>query len=67
MTTDISLIKFKAISNFTECLSEVFGKEQKPLRLYSHLLRKTKLSHVKPIEKHISAFTEFCVKIELVF
>ena len=62
MTTDISLIKFKAISNFTECLSEVFGKEQKPLRLYSHLLRKTKLSHVKPIEKHIKAFTDFCVK-----
>ena len=62
MTSDISLIKFKAISNFTECLSEVFGKDQRPLRLYSHLLKKTKLSHVKPIEKHITAFTEFCIK-----
>ena len=28
MTTDISLIKFKAISNFTECLSEVLVKSK---------------------------------------
>ena len=62
MTSDSSLITFKAISNFTECLDEVFGKTQRSLKLYSHLLQKTTLSHVKPIQKHITCFTEFCVK-----
>ena len=54
MSSDSSLITFKAISNFTECLDEVFGKKQRSLKLYAHLLNKTRLSHTKPIKKHIN-------------
>ena len=61
MTTDNSLITFKAISNFTTCLDEVFGKNHKPLKLYAHLISKTTFAHDVPIQKHINAFREFCI------
>lgn len=57
---DTSLVTFKAISNFTTSLEEVFGKEQRPLKLYVHLISKTTLSHEKAITKHIEAFRSFC-------
>jgi len=60
--TDTSLITFKAISNFTTCLEEVFGEEQKSLKLYAHLINKTTLAHEKPILKHMEAFRKFCVE-----
>jgi hypothetical protein len=60
MTSDNSLITFKAISNFTTCLDEVFGKSHKPLKLYAHLISKTTFAHDVPIQKHINAFREFC-------
>ena len=63
MTTaqvDTSLVTFKAISNFTTSLEEVFGKEERPLKLYVHLINKTTLSHEKAIHKHIEAFRLFC-------
>ena len=63
MTTsrvDTSLVTFKAISNFTTSLEEVFGKHQRPLKLYVHLISKTTLSHEKAIRKHIDAFKLFC-------
>ena len=31
---DTSLVTFKAISNFTTSLEEVFGKDERPLKLY---------------------------------
>lgn len=61
MTTDNSLITFKAISNFTTCLSEVFGIASKPLKLYAHLISKTTIAHDIPIQKHITAFRDFCI------
>lgn len=59
--TDTSLITFKAISNFTNCLSEVFGAEHRSLKLYAHLIKKTTIAHEKAILKHIDAFRNFCV------
>ena len=59
--TDTSLITFKAISNFTNCLEEVFGTEHRFLKLYAHLINKTQIAHEKPILKHIEAFRLFCV------
>ena len=58
---DTSLVTFKAISNFTTSLEEVFGKDERPLKLYVHLISKTTLSHEKAINKHIEAFRSFCM------
>jgi hypothetical protein len=60
-TTDNSLITFKAISNFTSCLNEVFGSNNRALKLYAHLISKTTLSHDVPIQKHVNVVREFCV------
>lgn len=59
--SDTSLITFKAISNFTNCLEEVFGLDHRFLKLYAHLINKTQIAHEKPILKHIEAFRTFCV------
>lgn len=61
MSTDTSLITFKAISNFTNDLSEVFSDSHRPLKLYAHLINKTTIAHDKAIEKHTEAFRRFCV------
>ena len=61
MSTDNSLITFKAIANFTNDLASVFGEIHRPLKLYDHLITKTTIAHDKPILKHIEAFREFCV------
>ena len=58
--TDNSLVVFKAIVNFTSALEEIFG-EDRPLKLYHHLITKTTLAHSKAITKHIKAFRAFCV------
>ena len=58
---DTSLVTFKAISNFTTCLDEVFGAQNRSLKLYAHLISKTTVQHEKPILKHIEAFRKFCV------
>ena len=63
MTTaavDTSLVTFKAITTFSSSLEEIFGKKQRPLKLYVRLLTRTTLSHEKAIKKHIDAFREFC-------
>lgn len=61
MSSDNSLIAFKAISNFTNDLFEVFGDLHRPLKLYSHLINKTTIAHDKAIQKHIEAFKSFCI------
>ena len=61
MSSDTSLITFKTISNFTNDLGDVFSEKHRPLKLYVHLINKTTLSHETPIQKHISAFREFCI------
>jgi hypothetical protein len=59
--SDSNLLIFKAISNFTTCLSDVFGNEHRSLKLYAHLINKTALINEKPILKHIDAFRVFCI------
>jgi hypothetical protein len=61
MSTDTSLITFKAISNFTNSLAEIYSSKQRSLKLYAHLINKTTISHNKPINKHIEAFKKFCI------
>jgi len=61
MSTDTSLISFKAISTFINELVEVFGDEQHQLKLYARLISKTTLSHDVAIKKHVEAFRKFCV------
>lgn len=59
--SDTILISFKAITSFTNALAELFADRQRSLKLYCHLISKTTLAHEKAIEKHVSAFREFCM------
>ena len=61
MTDSTTLSQFNAITNFANALSDEFGSKMAPVKLYAHLLSKTALGHTKSIQKHISAFTSFCV------
>ena len=61
MSSDTSLVCFKAISNFTSELVELFSKQQRSLKLYGRLINKTTLVHDKSIKKHIDTFREFCI------
>jgi hypothetical protein len=60
--TDYNLLTFKAITSFVNDLSEIFSADNHELKLYQHLINKTTISHEKAIEKHIEAFTTFCIK-----
>ena len=62
MSTDNSLVAFKAISKFINDLSEMFGETQKSLQLYSFLLSRTTLAHETAILKHMDIFRTFCVQ-----
>ena len=62
MSTDNSLVAFKAISKFINDLSEFFGDSQKSLQLYSFLLSRTTLAHEVAILKHMDIFRTFCVE-----
>ena len=59
--TDYNLIAFRAITTFTNELSENFGKQNHELKLYDRLIGKTSISHDKAIKKHIDIFREFCI------
>ena len=61
MSSDTSLVCFKAISNFTFELVELFSKQQRSLKLYGRLINKTTIVHDKSIKKHIDAFRSFCI------
>jgi len=61
MNTDVSLVCFKAISNFTTELGSIFSKTQRSLKLYCRLINKTTIVHDKSIKKHIDAFRTFCI------
>ena len=62
-SADYNIIAFKAISTFTNQLSEIFGsdKQNHSLKLYDRLIGKTSISHDKAIQKHIELFREFCI------
>jgi hypothetical protein len=57
---DSILLTFKAISNFTTELAQMFSSKQRSLKLYCRLINKTTLAHNEPIIKHIDAFRIFC-------
>lgn len=59
---DILILTFKAISNFVSELNVSFGKEHRPLKLYSRLIEVTTLNHNEAIRKHFEAFRIFCTK-----
>lgn len=56
------LVAFKSIANFINDLADVFGDEFNNLKLYSHLISKTTLSHEKAIDKHVNSFKDFVTK-----
>lgn len=60
MTTDTSLVSFKAISDYVTSLGDLYSEKLRPLKLYCYLINKTTLSHSKAIESHINAFSKFC-------
>lgn len=60
MLSEYNLLTFKAISTFTDDLTEIFGADNHSLKLYQRLLQKTTISHTIAINKHIEAFHEFC-------
>jgi hypothetical protein len=53
--------KFNAMKQFVHEMASFFQKDM-GLKLYDHLLAKTTLSNVAPVQKHITIFTEFCKK-----
>ena len=65
MTSSESMVlMFRSICGFVKDLNAIFGKKQKSLALYAHLLEKTGLIHEEPIRKHISKFYDFCKQNE---
>lgn len=50
---------FNSIVSFVEALHSEFGKNNKPLQLYNHLLEKTHATNTVPVSKHILAFKSF--------
>lgn len=62
-TANYEIIAFKAISDFTKELNNNFVSNNKnhSLKLYTHLINKTTLSHDTAIKKHIEAYREFCI------
>jgi len=57
--SDSRILIFKCICNFIKDLNDSFGKSQKSLYLYAHLMDKTGIMHEEPIKKHIQLFSEF--------
>lgn len=57
--SDSRILIFKCICNFIKDLNDSFGKTQKSLCLYAHLMDKTGIMHEEPIKKHIQIFYEF--------
>jgi hypothetical protein len=54
-----TLLAFKAICDFVEDLSSVFGNKHKPLKLYRRLSSKTTISNTKAMGRHIDIFKVF--------
>lgn len=61
-SNDSLIIAFKAIHSFITAMNEEFGEKNKPLRLYTRLIEQTTFSHTTAIQKHVQAFTKFCIE-----
>lgn len=53
---------FSKIQEFVTQLNDVYGEQYKEIRLYNHLLDKTKVSHRKSIRDHVGFFADFCLR-----
>jgi hypothetical protein len=52
---------FNAIKAFVNDLGDAFAKDSHPLALYERLINKTTEEHKEAVQKHITAFTTFCM------
>lgn len=55
-------LAFDSICNFVKTLSESYGEDHYPIKLYEYLLEKTTPDHTKVIQKHLNVFRSFCEK-----
>ena len=53
---------FDTITKFVNEMEDMFGAEQRSLKLYAHLLRKTDPTMEVSIQKHVDAFRIFCIE-----
>jgi hypothetical protein len=53
---------FKSIKQFVSELNNIYGDDNRPLKLYSYLLDRTELKNRKAVKKHIKVFRIFCDK-----
>ena len=58
-SNSLSLTAFRAITQFVSDLVNVCPR-YKPLKLYNHLISKTNITHDLAIDKHLTAFKNFC-------
>lgn len=53
------LLVFKSICNFVTELGRLYERDHTPLGLYKKLILRTKITHTKPISKHVAAFKKW--------
>ncbi len=61
MNQDTELLIFSNICNFVKNIGEIY-KDDKSVRLYSKLVKKTGIGHKASISKHIQIFKDYCTK-----
>lgn len=61
MNEELNFKAFKAICNFVENLSDVFGSKFKSIKLYNRLTSKTEIVNDVAINKHLNIFKDFCI------
>ena len=59
--TESELIAFRTINSFVNDLKDAFDEEYPDIKLYSHLLSKTTLTHETAITKHVTIWQKFCI------
>jgi len=59
-------LEFEAIKNFVQDLADIYGNDvdDKPLEFYAYLLKKTNMTHMFAVKKHLEIFRKFCVDNE---
>lgn len=62
MLTSEETLAFKAIYDFITDLGDLYGAQQKSLKLYTRIIKKTQFSNEDAVRKNLKIFTEFCRK-----
>lgn len=55
-------LAFKAIYDFIIDLGTLYGTQQKSLKLYNRIIKKTQFSNEDAVRKNLKLFTDFCTK-----